>query len=94
MNEELIGNLSTILKFVCMTIAGYLIGVATAHGLDLPIDQTALAEIISTLILFCFAYIDAKYPNTFSFLGNSKVALAYPTEEEVLNDEYVTTEEE
>ena len=93
MNEELIGNLSTILKFACMTIAGYLIGVAAAHGLELPIDQTALAELISTLLLFCFAYIDAKYPNTFAFLGNSKVALAYETEERVLNDEYVCEEE-
>ena len=93
MNDELIGNLSTILKFVCMTIAGYLIGVAASHGLNLPIDQKALAELISTLLLFCFAYIDAKYPNTFAFLGNSKVALAYETEETVLNDEYVCEEE-
>ena len=75
-----------------MTIAGYLIGVLAAHGLDLPIDQTALAEIISTLILFCFAYIDAKYPNTFKFLGNAKPTITF--EETVLNDEYVTTEEE
>lgn len=92
MNEELIGNLSTILKFCCMTIAGYLIGVLAAHGLDLPIDQTALAEIISTLILFCFAYIDAKYPNTFKFLGNAKPVTNY--EETVMNDEYVYPEEE
>ena len=77
-----------------MTLAGYIIGVAAAHGLELPIDQTALAEIISTLFLFAIAYIDAKHPNTFSFLGNSKVALAYETEEKILNDEYVTNEEE
>ena len=93
MNEELIGNLTTIFKFICMTVAGYLIGVATAHGLELPIDQSALAEIISTLVLFGFAYLDAKYPNTFGFLGNNKVILAYETEEKVLNDEYVTEEE-
>ena len=93
MNEELIGNLSTIAKFFFMTLAGYLIGVAAAHGLDLPIDQTALAELLSTLFLFALAYIDAKNPNTFGFLGNNKVILAYETEETVLNDEYVTEEE-
>jgi hypothetical protein len=41
------------------------------------------------------AYIDAKYPNTFSFLGNAEevdmgTILGYPTEETVLNDEYET----
>ena len=94
MNDELIGNLSTIMKFFFMTLAGYLIGVAAANGLDLPIDQTALAELLSTLFLFILAYIDAKHPNTFPFLGNAKAVLVYDNEEKVLNDEYVTTEEE
>ena len=94
MNKEIIGNLTTILKFACMTLAGYLIGVAASHGLNLPIDQQQLSEIFVTIIFFAFAYLDAKYPNTFSFLGNSKVALAYETEEKILNDEYVTNEEE
>ena len=93
MNEELIGNLSTIAKFFFMTIAGYLIGVAASHGLELPIDQSALAELISTLCLFAIAYIDAKHPNTFNCLGNAKVVLSYDNEERVLNDEYVTEEE-
>ena len=88
-----IGNLSTIIKFISMTLAGYLIGVAASKGLNLPIDTAALSQLISTIIFFILAYIDAKYPNTFSFLGNAEevdmgTILGYPPEETVLNDEY------
>ena len=91
--ENQIGNLSTIIKFISMTIAGYLIGAAAAKGLNLPIDTEALSQLIGTLLFFTLAYIDAKYPNTFSWLGNDEtvdmgVILGYPTEETVMNDEY------
>ena len=93
-----IGNLSTIIKFISMTLAGYLIGVAASKGLNLPIDTAALSQLISTIIFFILAYIDARYPNTFSFLGNAEevdmgTILGYPPEETVLNDEYETTVE-
>ena len=83
-----IGNISTIIKFVSMTIAGYLIGVAASQGLDLPVDTAALSQCISTIIFIIIAYIDAKFPNTFGFLNNNPSLDDYPTGEVVMNDEY------
>lgn len=98
MTDNLIGNISTIIKFISMTLAGYLIGVAASQGLDLPIDAAALSQLISTILFFIIAYVDAKYPNTFDFLGNGNLVdmgtvLGYPSEEVVLNDEYEYEEE-
>lgn len=77
-----------------MMIAGWFLGYAAAHGLNLPIDATQLTEILFVILCFIAAYIDAKFPNTFSFLGNANLVdmgtiLGYPSEEVVLNDEYV-----
>lgn len=96
--KNYIGNISTIIKFVSMTIAGYLIGLAAANDLNLPIDAAALSQLIGTVIFFIIAYIDAKYPNTFDWLGNGNLVdmgtiLGYPSEEVVLNDEYITDDE-
>lgn len=91
-----IGNISTIIKFVSMTLAGWLLGTLAAKGLNLPIDTTTLSQIISTIIFFILAYIDAKYPNTFNFLGNANMEtiLEYPGGEVVLNEEYETEVED
>lgn len=96
-NTNFIGNLSTIIKFISMTLAGYLIGLATANGLNLPIDTATLAEIIGTILFFIIAYIDAKNPNNFKWLHNDTTT---PTEQQlvlkeiVLNEEYTTTDED
>lgn len=96
--KNYIGNLSTIVKFISMTLAGYLIGVAASKGLNLQIDTAALSQFISTIIFFIIAYIDAKYPNSFDWLGNGNLVdmgtiLGYPSEEVVLNDEYEVEED-
>ena len=90
-----IGNLSTIVKFISMTLAGYLISVAASKALNLPIDTAALSQFISTIIFFIIAYVDAKYPNSFDWLGNGNLVdmgtiLGYPSQEVVLNEEYET----
>lgn len=96
-NTNFIGNLSTILKTLCMMIAGYAIGYAVSIGLDLPIDATQLSEILFTILCTIGAYIDAKNPNSFKWLHNDTTA---PTEQQlvlkeiVLNEEYTTTDEE
>ena len=69
-----------------MTLAGYCIGALAAQGLDLGIDATILSQVIAAIIFLILGYIDAKYPNTFKWLGNAKEAID-PTEP-VLNDEY------
>ena len=97
--DNIIGNVSTIIKTLCMMIAGYALGYFLSIGLQLPISQEQLAEILFTIILFIAAYIDAKYPNSFAFLGNGNLVdmgtiLGYPSEEVILNDEYTTEVEE
>lgn len=82
-----IGNISTIVKFVSMTLAGYLIGALASKGLNLPFDAEVLSQLISALIFFGLAYIDAKYPNTFSFLDNAP-CFELESEEDLINEDY------
>lgn len=56
MNNELLGNITTIIKFVVMTIAPYL-----ALTADM---QNQLIAILVAIIGFVLAYLDAKHPNT------------------------------
>lgn len=56
-NENLKGNVTTIVKFVVMTIASYFsVDAAT---------QDKLISLVVAAIFLIFAYFDAKYPNTF-----------------------------
>ena len=81
-----IGNISTIIKWISMYIAGWFIGILINHGINLPIEQEQLGAFITGLIFLAVGYIDSKYPNTFKFLGNATVPV--DPEEPVLNDEY------
>ena len=56
MNNELLGNITTIIKFIVMTIAPYL-----ALTADM---QNQLIAILVAVIGFVLAYFDAKHPNT------------------------------
>lgn len=56
MNNELLGNLTTTIKFIVMTIAPYL-----ALTADM---QNQLIAILVAVIGFILAYFDAKHPNT------------------------------
>ena len=84
--DNAIGNLSTIIKIISMWIAGWFVGILISQGLNLPITEEQLTTIISSIIFLLIGYIDAKYPNTFKWLGNAKEVID-PTEP-VLNDEY------
>jgi hypothetical protein len=84
--DNTIGNLSTIIKIISMTTAGWIITTIAATGYNLGIDAQTLASVIGAIIGLILAYIDAKYPNTFTWLGNNKPIIT--TEEQVLNDEY------
>ena len=56
MNNELLGNITTIIKFIVMTIAPYL-------ALTADMQNQLIAVIVAT-VGFIFARFDAKYPNT------------------------------
>ena len=85
--DNKIGNISTIIKFLSMTISGWIISTLLANGYNLGIDATTLASVIGAFIGLIIAYIDAKYPNTFTFLDNAPNTVI-DAEEIVLNDEY------
>ena len=86
MNDDIIGNITTIGKIIAMAIAGWFIGLCVAHGISLPVDQVTLSELIFTVILLVWGYFDAKYPNKLGIFGNAKSCVN--GDEPVLNDEY------
>lgn len=84
-NNNLIGNITTIGKLIAMMIAGWFIGYCVSKGIQLPVDQETLSEIIFAIILLIWGYFDAKYHNTwFNNTPNTPIE----TQETVLNDEY------
>ena len=94
-DNNYVGNISTIVKAVSMMVAGWFIGYVAAQGFDFGVDAVTLSQVISAFIFLILAYIDAKFPNTFAFLGNANLVdmgtiLGYPSEEVVLNDEYTS----
>ena len=96
MNDEFIGNFTTVVKTVLLMFAGWCIGYFASKGLDLPIDAEQLAEIIFMFLGTCWAYLDAKYPNAFNFLGNSKkeCECVVETEEDLVNEEYTVNDDD
>ena len=88
MNEEFVGNFTTVIKTILCSFAGWCIGYFASKGFHLPIDAETLAEIIFTFLCFCWAYLDAKYPNAFGFLHKSRVCAFVETEEDLINEEY------
>ena len=84
MNKDIIGNITTIGKFIAMIIAGWFIGFCVSKGIQLPVDQETLSEIIFAIILLVWGYFDAKYQNT--LFGKNTPAVE--KEEKVLNPEY------
>ena len=63
MNEEFVGNISTIIKILVLTFV-------PAAFLE-QVDANTLSVAITVVIMFIFSIIDAKYANTFTVLkGN------------------------
>ena len=68
-------------------LAGWAIGIMVANGLQLPITESQLSEILFAIIIFIIGYLDSKYPNSFSFLGNTSEG-TINGDDRVLNPEY------
>ena len=65
MNEEFVGNLSTIIKVLVLTFV-------PAAFLE-QVDANTLSVALTIIIMFIFSIIDAKYANTFKILkGNEE----------------------
>lgn len=61
------GNLTTIIKFIVMTIA-------PAVGMSEALSSQ-LIPVLTAIIGFLLAYFDAKYPNTLNVFGNKQNTL-------------------
>ena len=87
--EDLIGNVTTIIKAISMIIAGYTVGIAVSLGLNLPFTEAQIADAISIIIFIILAFLDAKYQNT--IICNNNTTTTETTEPtikvEVTNDE-------
>ena len=88
--DNKIGNISTIIKWLSMYLAGWLIGTLAANGLNLGIDATVLSQVIFSFIMLGVGYVDSKYPNTFKFLGNNDEIIDVDPASEYEREEYPT----
>ena len=75
MNKEILGNLTTIIKILIMTL-----------GPSIAVYLNVKPDIVITFLTACLAFglavLDAKYPNT--LFTNQTI----DTEDGILNDEY------
>ena len=79
MNEEFVGNVSTIVKVLVLTFV-------PAAFLE-QVDANTLSVVLTGIIMFVFSIIDAKYANTFKILGKDNTE---PIEEDI--DEEINEE--
>lgn len=79
-------NLSTIATFLAICITGIL------AYFGYTVDQAQLATVLMSVITLIIAVWSSKNPNTLAILGNAPTPVE--TEETILNDEYVTGEED
>ena len=77
MNEEFVGNVSTIVKVLVLTFV-------PAAFLE-QVDANTLSVVLTGIIMFIFSIIDAKYSNTFKILGNEEMQIEENSEE--INEE-------
>lgn len=77
MNPDIIGNITTIIKILIMTVA-------PAIAVYIGTDEQTIITFLTAVLTFILAVLDAKYPNTL------KVFTTHETAEhsEALNDEY------
>ena len=80
------GNISTIVKMVLLTVLPYIVADAQT--------QDQIVSIILAIVGLIIAYIDAKYPNTLSFLDNEDTETETEKVGEIrqpiiLNEEYI-----
>ena len=82
--EETLGNLTTIIKILIMTIA-------PSIAVYLGTDEQTITAFLTAVFAFILAVTDARYPNTFKIFDNAQTV---PEETGVLNDEYITEDDD
>lgn len=82
--NNIIGNGSTIVKYILIMIATKTIALMAAQGYHLPINETQLAEIFGYILGFIIATIDAKYPNN---IFNKIIDALTPQEDDEIQED-------
>lgn len=76
--QDIIGNLTTIIKILIMTVA-------PAIAVYIGTDEQSVTAFLTAILTFILAVIDARYPNTMKVFDNKPETI---NDEEVLNPEY------
>ena len=76
-----IGNVTTYVNTIIITISGYLFGLLVSYFGNLPFTEAQLASALSTIVFFVFSYYNAKKHNT--LFDQNKDIIKIPTH---LND--------
>ena len=92
-NEEFIGNFTSIVKTVLLAFAGYFIGYCVSIGLNLPITAEQLSEVLFMVLCLVWSYFDMKYPNAFKWFKNNPAVESFESEADLINEEYYAEEE-
>ena len=64
-DTNFIGNGSSIFKTIGLMIAGYLIPLAIAHGVNFYGQETQIIQSLGVIIGLVLSYIDMKYANSY-----------------------------
>lgn len=78
MDNDTIGNLTTIVKILIMTVA-------PAIAVYLGTDEQVVATFLTAVLTFILAIYDARYPNNLGVFNKETIEHS-----EALNDEYDT----
>ena len=78
--QEFIGNLTTILKILIMTIAPTI-------AVYIGIDQQTVLTFLTAIVSFIIAIVDAKYPNTILDKTEKIEEITIEQEEDVEDDQ-------
>ena len=76
MDNDTLGNLTTIIKILIMTVA-------PAIAVYLGTDEQVVATFLTAVLTFLLAVLDARYPNNLKVFDDNTI-----THNEALNDEY------
>ena len=81
MDKDIIGNLTTIIKILIMTVA-------PAIAVYLGTSQETVIAFLTAILTFALAVIDARYPNTMKVFDNQTTIPCDDEDDEILNPEY------
>lgn len=81
MDPDVIGNITTIVKILIMTVA-------PAIAVYLGTDEQVVITFLTAVLTFLLAVLDARYPNNLNVFNEETI-----THNEALNDEYECDED-